>query len=176
MGRTILMMLIAMALATACQGGRGQAPLVTPAAPAARTESPAAAAPAQTGTAALPVGKAALIALGNDRMDAGRYADAIVAYQKALELDPGNVDVRVDMGTCYRELGQPERAMQEYRKGIEINPRHPNAHRNSGVVLANDLKRPAEAVAEFIKYLEILPNAQDAAMILSEIQRLKASK
>ena len=44
----------------------------------------------------------AWIKLGNKSMDAQRFHEAIEAYSKALEIDPKNVNVRVDMGTCYR--------------------------------------------------------------------------
>jgi len=115
-------------------------------------------------------------ALGNAQMDAQRFAEAIISYQRSLELDPKNVNVRVDMGTCYRGVGQPEKAIEEYRKGMKFDPRHAMAHMNAGVVLAHDLGRKAEAVKEFEKYLELDPNAPNAADIRQEIQKLKASK
>jgi len=106
-------------------------------------------------------------------MDAQRFAEAIISYQRALDLDPKNVDVRVDMGTCYRGVGQPERAIEEYKKGMKYNPRHAMAYLNSGIVYANDLKKNAEALKSFEKYLELAPNAPNAADIRQEIQRLK---
>jgi len=115
----------------------------------------------------------AWIALGNAQMDAQRFAEAIISYQRALDLDPKNVDVRVDMGTCYRGVGQPERAIEEYKKGMKYNPRHAMAYLNSGIVYANDLKKNAEALKSFEKYLELAPNAPNAADIRQEIQRLK---
>jgi cytochrome c-type biogenesis protein CcmH/NrfG len=123
-----------------------------------------------------PNNKDAWIALGNVQMDAQLFADAIVAYQRALELDPKNVDVRVDMGTCYRGVNQPEKAIEEYQKALQINPRHSNAWMNSGVVYAHDLNKPAEAIKAFEKYLEIVPNAPNARQIRAEIERLKTRK
>ena len=116
------------------------------------------------------------IALGNALMDAQRFGEAVDAYQKALELDPKNVDVRVDMGTCYRGIGRSDRAIEEYRKGIKINPSHLNAHRNSGVVLAFDLNDKKGAIKAFEKYLELAPNAPDAAQIRDVIAQLQAGK
>jgi regulator of sirC expression with transglutaminase-like and TPR domain len=83
--------------------------------------------------------------------------------------------VRVDMGTCYRNSGKPDIAVKEYRKAIEMNPKHPNAHRNLGVVL-EELGDPAGAAKEFETYLQLAPNAPDAATIRSIVGRLKASK
>jgi len=123
-----------------------------------------------------PTTKEGWISLGNDQMDAAHYQDAIFAYQRALELDPKNVDVRVDMGTCYRNLGQPEKAIEIYKQALQINPRHPNAWRNSGVVYYYDLHENAKALAAFRKYLEVWPDAPDAQQIRTTIAQLSAAK
>ena len=167
-------------LAFGCQKQGGD--LVGPVnqAPAPRTPSGQAAATPAPLPAPMAVPAATDVAgwirLGNGQMDAQRYAEAIIAYQKALDLDPKNVDVRVDMGTCYRGVGQPERAITEYAKALVMNPRHANANRNMGVVLAYDLGRPAEAALAFQKYLEVYPGAPDKADILSQIATLRAKK
>lgn len=118
----------------------------------------------------------AWIKLGNTLMDASRFDEAVEAYQKALDIDPKNVDVRVDMGTCYKNARKPDKAVEEYRKALQINPRHLNGQRNLAVVLAFDLRDRAAAVKEFEKYLELAPNAQDAAQVRQLIADLKAGK
>jgi len=118
----------------------------------------------------------ARIDLGNSLMDAGRFSEAVDAYQKALEIDPKNTDVRVDMGTCYRSAGQPDKAAEEYRKAIALNPGHPNAHRNLGIVLAFDFKNKREAIKEFEEYLRVAPKAPDTQKISRLIAELKKSK
>ena len=116
----------------------------------------------------------AWIALGNAQMDAQRFAEAIISYQRALDLDPKNVDVRVDMGTCYRGVGQPEKAIEAYKMASKADPRHPMAQMNAGVVYAYDLGKKAEAIKSFEKYLELAPNAPNAAEIRQQIQMLKS--
>ena len=118
----------------------------------------------------------AWIKLGNTMMDTSRFNEAIDAYQKALGIDPKNIDVRVDMGTCYRNAGRPDMAVKEYKQALEINPKHLNGRKNLGVVLAYDLHDNKQAAKEFEKYLEIAPNAPDAAQIRQEIQKLKSVK
>ena len=178
MKRSLLLVVLTLALGMACQR-QAEQPLVVPVAPAPATTTDTVtdtASKLAIPAASAPTTKETWIALGNDRMDAQRFAEAIVAYQKALELDPDNVDVRVDMGTCYRGIGQFDRALAEYRKGLAINPRHPNAWRNSGVVLGYDLHKNAEAIKAFQKYLEVYPGSPDASQVLSQIASLKAGK
>ncbi len=118
----------------------------------------------------------AWIQLGNMLMDSSRFNEAVDAYQKALELDPKNVDVRVDMGTCYRNSGKADMALKEYRKAVELNPNHAFAHLNLAVVLGSDFKDKAQAIKEYEKYLQLVPNAQNAAQVRQQIQNLKTSK
>ena len=173
----VLMVLVAMAL-SACkqqqtQWGQGQAGQNQVVAPPAMVKNPAEIQQLEAIAKANPKNANAWTALGNALMDAQRFAEAIIAYQRSLDIDPKNVDVRVDMGTCYRGVGQPQRAIEEYQKGMGYNPRHPMAYMNSGVVYAYDLGKKAEAAKAFEKYLELAPNAPNAADIRQEIQKLK---
>ena len=155
------------------QGQAGQNQVVTP---PAMIKSPQELQQLESLAKANPKNADAWSALGNAQMDAQRFAEAIISYQRSLEIDSKNVNVRVDMGTCYRGVGQPEKAVEEYRKGMKSDPRHAMAHMNAGVVLAFDLGRKAEGAKEFEKYLELAPNAPNAADIRQEIQKLKAAK
>ena len=125
---------------------------------------------------ASPKNKEPWINLGNMLMDAQRMNEAIDAYEKALALDPKNVPVRVDLGTCYRGIGKFDKAVEEYRKALKIDPNFPNGHRNLGVVLANDLHDNKQAIPEFQKYLELMPNAPDAGEIKKTIEMLSMGK
>jgi len=116
----------------------------------------------------------AWINLGNILMDNSRYIEAIDAYEKALELNPKNVDVRVDMGTCYRRVGIADRAAEEFREAITIDPRHPYAHRNLGVVLAFDLNDKSQAIKEFEEYIRLSPDTPDSSQIRQLISKLKS--
>lgn len=85
----------------------------------------------------------ALVKLGNLTMDAGRYREAIHAYERALAIsrDP---DVETDLGVCYRHDGQADRALQLFRDVHKRNPQHWQSLYNEAVTLA-DLGRTEEA-------------------------------
>ena len=53
----------------------------------------------------------------------GKYEEAVLAYQKFLEIQTGDGDFYCRMAKCYESLNQSEEAIKVYREGIE---RHPN--------------------------------------------------
>ena len=144
--------------------------------PAGRIYSPADIKHLRDAASRSPENSGGWITLGNALMDSQRYGEAVDAYQAALKLDPNNVNVRVDMGICYRRTGKSGEAAEEFRKGITIDPNHPNAHRNLGVVLAYDLDKREEGIREFETYLRLMPNAPDAGQIRQAVRDLKATK
>jgi len=64
------------------------------------------------------------LTLANFLYDQKHFAQSIEWYQKALALDPSNVDARTDMGTAYFSSGNPDEALAAYRKSLEIDPHH----------------------------------------------------
>ncbi len=114
----------------------------------------------------------ALIRLGNLSMDEQDYNLAAENYNKALEIKPDDADVRVDFGTCLHWLGYDVRSMQEYRRAIELDPNNTNAHLNLGLSLAFYAGDKEGAKAELEKYLELAPNAPNAASVKDEIKKL----
>lgn len=99
------------------------------------------------------------IHLGNLYFDAHNAEEAIAAYEKALQLKPGDVDVMTDLGTMYRLANQPQRALDLYDQVLTADPAHQNARFNKGVTLAIDLARPADGVAAWRDLLARNPAA-----------------
>ena len=62
--------------------------------------------------------------IANLLYDHKQFEQAIPWYEKALELDPHNVDARTDLGTAYYNLGRADEAIREYRKSLEVDPNH----------------------------------------------------
>jgi tetratricopeptide (TPR) repeat protein len=74
------------------------------------------------------------LGLANFLYDQKRFAQSIEWYQKALALDRSNVNARTDMGTAYFNSGNPDEALQAYRKSLEIDPHHAQTMFNQIIV------------------------------------------
>lgn len=113
------------------------------------------------------------IKLGNHNMDIGNYDEAIKYYAQALAIVPENVNVRTDMGTCYRRIGRSDLAAEAYRKSLTFQPDHPNTLANLGIVLAYDMNDPQGAIEAWETYLRSAPPGKTTDMIRSKLQELQ---
>ena len=65
--------------------------------------------------------------VGNERAKEGDNEDALIAYDKALELDPNHVSAWNNKGIVLSRLKRFEEAIVCYDKAIEIDPKYVNA-------------------------------------------------
>ncbi len=75
-----------------------------------------------------------------------RYAEELDILIKAVELDENNAGTMVSLGRCYRCMSYPEKALECYRKAIELNPLEGTSWTNTGVIhiLRENYKEAAE--------------------------------
>jgi TolB-like protein/DNA-binding winged helix-turn-helix (wHTH) protein/tetratricopeptide (TPR) repeat protein len=78
---------------------------------------------------------------------AGRAAEAIAVAERARTLDPLSFNAQVEVGTAYREARQYARAVEEFRRALEMSPGHARAHFQLGATLVA-MKRPGDAIRE----------------------------
>lgn len=103
--------------------------------------------------AARPNDADALTALGDTKYDIGDYTSAAEFYQRSLKVRPNDANVRTDLGNTYFQRQPPDfdRAIAEYRKSLEIDPRHEKTLQN---IVAAALRKEDKALArEFIDKL-----------------------
>ena len=62
----------------------------------------------------------------------GKYEEAIVYYNKAIELDPNYTDAYNDRGFTKYYLGQYEDSIKDFNKVIELTPNYTNAYYDRG--------------------------------------------
>ncbi|MGI8890310.1 MAG: tetratricopeptide repeat protein [Chthoniobacterales bacterium] len=110
--------------------------------------------------------------LGNWNYDQQNWPHAIEHYEEAIKFGADNPDVRTDLGNCYRFLGQPEKALEQYQLAQKQNPQHENSLFNQISLFAqflHDQDRAASAAREFVTKFPLSPQAQAAR------QQLQAS-
>ena len=89
----------------------------------------------------------------------------VAEYDKALFADPS--------GPAHWQ-GNLDRSEGAFRKALSMDPQNATAHRGLGFLFERNDAR-AEAIAQFEKYLELAPNANDARQIRMRLESLQKS-
>lgn len=58
----------------------------------------------------------------SNHMRAGRYAEAIREYSRAIDLSPGEYTLFYYRGMCYKRTGNEDGALQDFLRAIELKP------------------------------------------------------
>jgi tetratricopeptide (TPR) repeat protein len=90
-----------------------------------------------------------MVALGNLYFDAGRWQNARMWYERSMEIERGDPNVITDLAVVYRNLDQPETALELLDRAIGVSSDHWQAWYNKVVVLNFDLHRHDEAAEAF---------------------------
>lgn len=114
----------------------------------------------------------ARVELGNMYYDSGQFDKAIPHYQKAVEIKPDQPNILSDLGTCFRETGDPARAVQFFEKAFAIDRGHWRSLFNALVVSLHDLKNKKKAQMYLNQLLALNPEGVDLKSLESEIQKL----
>ncbi|KIM02537.1 MAG: hypothetical protein KU28_12390 [Sulfurovum sp. PC08-66] len=105
--------------------------------------------------------------IGNQFALDGQYAQALTAYQKAIEINPKDDKAYYNMGIAYFNLKKYDKAVTAYQKAIEINPKDAKVYHSMGVAYAY-LNEYDKALTAFQKAIEINPK-NDSTYILMGI-------
>jgi tetratricopeptide (TPR) repeat protein len=123
-----------------------------------------------------PDDRGTVVALGNANFDSGRYEAAEKWYTAALVKDPKDINVRTDLGLTFlvREPSDPDRAIQEFRRSLQVNPRHEQTLQNMTVAL---LKKGsyAEADSTLKKLAEVNPSNQSLEKLRSDLEAARGN-
>jgi tetratricopeptide (TPR) repeat protein len=92
----------------------------------------------ENSVAANPDDMSLTLQLANSYHDRLLYEKAIPYYKTYLIMDPKDADARVDMGICYKEIGNFKEAENEMKTALRYVPNHLNAHYNLGIVYLSE--------------------------------------
>ena len=113
---------------------------------------------------------------GYEQAMAGDWVDAIVCWEKALDIAPDFYSAWYARGLALSELGRLEEAIASFDKALQIKPDKHEAWYNRGIALFN-LGQLEEAIASFDKALQFKPDDPDAwnnrGIALDELGRLE---
>ena len=110
----------------------------------------------------------ALTQLGNMYMDAAKYAQAAEYFERALAVreDP---TTRTDLGICYKQSGQPQKAIDCFERAASESPDQWQALYNEAVVLG-ELQRWDDARAVAAKLSAMRPNDPQVAQLAQSLK------
>jgi protein O-mannosyl-transferase len=94
--------------------------------------------------------------------------EAIVHYQKALQVNPDYAEAHNNLGYALFQKGAVDEAMVHFQKALQIKPDYAEAHYTLGNVLINK-GRVDEAMVHFQQALEINPDYADAHKNLGNV-------
>ena len=104
---------------------------------------------------------------------AKKYALAIPMYDTAVAQAPTDPELVYWRGVAnWNVLNGSQNAMRDFRRTIELDPAHWNAHLNADRILVAE-KKWDESIALWTKYLERVPTSADAYWERSGTNRLK---
>jgi predicted TPR repeat methyltransferase len=94
---------------------------------------------------------------GNTLYRAGKFAEALDAYNRSIQLDPGNPKAYVGRGSSHKNLGHKREALADYSRAIELDPAYSNAWMNRGSFYYENGDFRA-ALSDYDKAIEANPN------------------
>lgn len=125
-----------------------------------------------------PNDRQAWVQLGNDYFDTDQPQKAVAAYQKAIDIapaDPANANIITDQGVMFRKLGMFDRAIANFEKARQFDPKHTQSLYNMGIVYADDLRQPDKALLVWNEYLKLDGTSPQAQQVRQMLERAKAS-
>lgn len=118
----------------------------------------------------------ALVALGNANFDVNRFEIAEKWYTAALVKNPKDINVRTDLGLTFlfRKEQDVDRAIKEFRRSLELDPRHEQTLQNMVVAL---IKKGDFGAAEttLAKLKEVNPGNQSLTKLRTDLEAARTS-
>ncbi len=93
--------------------------------------------------------------------DPAAQLEAIEAYQKVLEMEPGHAAAHINLGTLYYNRQNYTEAERHYRKAVEVDPRYALAYFDLGNVL-DETGRLDEGIRAYKQAIALAPTYADA--------------
>ena len=152
------------------------APVVapTPAAHGPPAPAPAPPAPAAAQGPEAPISLEKIIAHADKQLENGRTNEARKLYEKALQMDPRNVEALTGLGYADLDRERFMSAVDNFRKALDVVPDYGEAI----IGMAESYKVRGErekAVEYYQRYIKVLPGGAKASMARANLRDLQVS-
>ena len=87
-----------------------------------------------------------------------QFKEAEGYYEKALQVDPKNVNVRTDLASCLYYTGDVDGALAQLQKSLTYDPKHAGTLMNIGIIEWKGKNDVNAAVAAWEKLLKLNPD------------------
>ena len=149
-------------------------PAETPAAPATATGNPMGAvmqqlAALKDAVAKNPKDADALAQLGDMYMQAAKFPQAAEYLERALAVRD-DAAVRMDLGICYKQSNQPEKALTEFKRSAAMAPDQWQPLFNEAIILL-DLQRMDEARVIAMKLQKMRPDDPEVQKLVTTVNK-----
>ncbi len=118
----------------------------------------------------------AALASGNWYFDHQNWPRAIAEYETAVKGGIDNPNVRTDLGSSYRFMKQPQKALEQYAIAQKQDPNHETSLFNQGAVYAFSMGQTAKGVAIWKETLQRFPNGINANAARQLIKQAEQGK
>jgi tetratricopeptide (TPR) repeat protein len=113
-------------------------------------------------------------AKGQTAQPGDKWVRAVEYYKRALEIQPGDVNVRVDMANLLRFMDKTDEAIAQYRQAIKDDPKHPQARINLILALGSQQKKDYKgAISEYEALLKAIPEQKDNTDLKQEVDAIR---
>jgi cytochrome c-type biogenesis protein CcmH/NrfG len=116
------------------------------------------------------------VQLGNLYFDAERYHDAITWYEAAFALNPKDPNVSTDLAVSYYYTDQADKAIAQFERSLQADPRHVKTYLNMGIVKAFGKQDPKGATAAWEEVIKLAPGSADAQAAKRAMDNLNATQ
>ena len=121
---------------------------------------------------------ARMLQAARESLNAGRYPEAIAAYQAVLKRDSKNVDAMTHLALIVAMGGHADAALETFDKALKIDPKYTPALLYKGQVLYEVKQDYAGAIKAWERFVSLVPPGEDRKRIdlLIEEARTKAPR
>jgi tetratricopeptide (TPR) repeat protein len=91
----------------------------------------------------------------NFPIDGPRWEQAVQEFQKAIEIEPGNVTYRLSLAVAFEKLGKGSEAVKQYQEAVRLSPQDAYLYFVLGRFYSKDKNTKTDAVTEIKKAIQI---------------------